>query len=87
MPEAPDANGSSAQQSLDDPLRGLSRRPEALEVFRVLEADYRVPPELIDLLGESVSRAVATLVDGAVKQRRLPTPYAIVRVLDTDWWR
>jgi hypothetical protein len=65
----------------------LSSRPTPAEVFKVLEADYHVPRQLVEVLCESVTRSVARVVDDAVDQRKRPLGYFVVRRLDGDgWW-
>jgi hypothetical protein len=65
----------------------LTRRPAPAEVFKILEADYHVPHQLVEVLCESVTRSVAQVVDDAVDQRKRPLAYFVVRRLDGDgWW-
>ncbi len=63
----------------------LGRRPHPRQIFKVLEADYHVPHNLIEVLCESFGRAVAEIVDEAVDQKRIPQSYFIVRHLAGDW--
>jgi hypothetical protein len=65
----------------------LSRRPTPAEVFKILEADYSVPRQLLEVLCESLVRSMARVVDDAVDQRKRPLAYFVVRRLDGDgWW-